>query len=64
MHVKYLNLCEFDTCYPFGGLHCASFFGIVELVAAWIETESDDADGGIFQGIHDSHGLLIMGVPK
>jgi len=48
MHVKCLSLWEFDTCSPFGGLRCVSFFGIVELVAALIEMECDGADESDF----------------
>ena len=35
--VKYLYLGHHDTFYPFSGLHCASFFGIVEVVATLVE---------------------------
>ena len=34
-----------DTCTPFSGLHFASFFGIVELVAALIEVGGSDLNG-------------------
>ena len=34
-----------DTCPPFSGLHCASFFGIVGLVAALIEVGGSDING-------------------
>jgi len=50
MHVKCLSLWEFDTCSPFGGLRCVSFFGIVELVAALIEMECNGADESDFSG--------------
>ena len=36
-HSKYFQSWRFDTFSPFSGLHCASFFGIVEIVAALIE---------------------------
>ena len=49
MHVKCLSLWEFDTS-AFCGLHCVSFFGIVELVAALIEMECADADESDFSG--------------
>ena len=35
---------------PFGGLHCASFFGIVELVTTLIEMGSYDINEGDFSG--------------
>jgi len=34
---KHIQFWRFDTCSTFSGLHCASFFGIVEVVAALIE---------------------------
>jgi len=34
-----------DTCPPFSGLHCASFFGILELVAALIEVGGSGING-------------------
>jgi len=36
----------YDTCAPLSGLQCASFFGIVELVAALIEVRGCDINGG------------------
>ena len=36
---------------PFSGLHCASFFGIVEVVTALIEVEGSDIDGEGFWGL-------------
>ena len=35
--VKHFRIWGFGTCSPFSGLHCASFFGIVEVMAALIE---------------------------
>ena len=35
----------YDTCPVISGLHCASFFGIVELVVALIEVGGSDLDG-------------------
>jgi len=40
----------FDTCSPFSGLHCASFFGIVEIVGGLIEMECHDINGRDFSG--------------
>jgi len=34
-----------NTCRPFSGLHCASFFGIVEVVASLMEVGGSDIDG-------------------
>jgi len=66
MHVKYLSLWEFDTCSEFGGLRCASFFGVVEFVAALIEMECCDADERDFSGYmplawaaHNGHAEVI-----
>ena len=41
---------NFDTCSPFSGLHCASFFGIVEIVAGLTEMGCYDINGGDFSG--------------
>ena len=45
-----LYLPRRDTCSPFSGLHCASFFGIVEVVASLIEMECYDTNEGDFMG--------------
>ena len=47
---KDLYLDYVDTFYPFSGLHCASFFGIVEVVASLIEMEHYDVNGQDFLG--------------
>ena len=39
-----------ETVSPFSGLHCASFFGIVEVVAGLIEMEYYDINEGDFSG--------------
>jgi len=39
-----------DTCAPISGLHCASFFGIVELVVALIEVRGSDINEGGYRG--------------
>ena len=49
-HVRNLGLGDFDTCSRFSGLHCASFFGIVEIVAILIEEECYDINEGDFSG--------------
>ena len=41
---------KFGTLSPFNGLHCASFFGIVEVVAGLIVTECYDINEGDFSG--------------
>jgi len=41
---------RYDTCPPFNGLQCASFFGIVKVVAALIEVEGSDINGGGYLG--------------
>jgi len=41
-----LYLGSENTYHPFSGLHCASFFGIVEVVAALIEVGGSDINGG------------------
>ena len=47
---KHFRLWDFNTCFPFSGLHCASFFGIVEVVATLIEVGCDDINGEDFSG--------------
>ena len=37
-----LDNWHFSACFPFDGLHCASFFGIVEIVAALVEMGRSD----------------------
>ena len=49
-HVKYFNLWDFDTFSPFSGLHCASLFGIVEVVATLIEVGCCDINVEDFSG--------------
>ena len=41
---------NFDTYSPFSGLHCASFFGIVDAVATLIEREYCNLNEGDFGG--------------
>src|SRR5207302_10403396 len=43
--VERLHHWEVDTWSPFSGLHCASFFGITQVVAELIETGYGDTDG-------------------
>jgi len=46
---RYHDRC--GPCPPFSGLHCASFFGIVEVVTALIEEGGSDINGEGFQGL-------------
>jgi len=48
--VLYSYGCEYGTCSPFSGLHCASFFGIVEVAAALVAMEFYDINEGDFLG--------------
>ena len=48
--VKNFGIRDFDACTPFSGLHCASFFGIVEVVATLIEVGCYDINGEDFSG--------------
>ena len=48
--VKHFYLPKVDTLSPFSGLHCASFFGIVEIVACLIEMECYDINEVDFSG--------------
>jgi len=48
--VEYFYISDFDIPSPFSGLHCASFFGIVEIVAGLIEMGCYDINGGDFSG--------------
>jgi len=41
---------RYDTCPPFNGLQCASFFGIVEVVATLIEEGGSDINGEGYLG--------------
>jgi len=48
--VKYMYLDDLDIFHSFSGLHCASFFGIGEVVATLIEMEYYDINGEDFLG--------------
>jgi len=48
-HAK-LYYKHYRTCVPLSGLHCASFFGIVEVVAALVEVRGCDINGGCYSG--------------
>ena len=47
---EYIDIEEVETSFLFNGLHCASFFGIVDVVAALIEIERHDINGGDYWG--------------
>ena len=47
---KNFGVSHYHTVSPFSGLHCASFFGIVEVVAGLIEMECYDINEGDFSG--------------
>ena len=47
---KKFYVSNYDTVSPFSGLHCASFFGISEVVAGLIEMECYDINDGDFSG--------------
>ena len=53
-----------DTWSPFSGLHCVSFFGIIEVVASLIEGECHSINEGDFLAVHHLHRLLITGMRK
>ena len=48
--VPHLDVRGLNLCSPFSGLHCASFFGIGEVVAALIEMECYDINEKDFLG--------------
>ena len=48
--VEHRNVREVETSFLFNGLHCASFFGIVEVAAAFLEMECYDINAGDFWG--------------
>ena len=48
--IKHLYRGGFDIFSPFSGLHCASFFGIAEVVAGLIEMECCDTNERDFSG--------------
>jgi len=47
---NYFDPWDIVTLSPFSGLHCASFFGIAEVVAGLIEMECCDINQGDFSG--------------
>ena len=47
---KDLELWRYSIYVPFSGLHCASFFGIIEVVATLIEMGCYDVNSGDFSG--------------
>jgi len=64
-----LDLGDFTTCFPFSGLHCALFFGIIEVVAGLIEMGCYDIDGRDFSGCtplawatHNGHVGVVQGL--
>jgi len=48
--VRNFYVQHYNTVSPFSGLHCASFFGIIEAVAGLIEMECYDINEGDFAG--------------
>jgi len=46
----YDSMCRPPSHLPFPGLHCASYFGIVEVVAALIEMEGCDINQRDWEG--------------
>ena len=48
--VECVRLEDSGTCSPCSGLHCASLFGITEVVTSLIEMGCYDIDGGDFSG--------------
>jgi len=65
--VEDLYFEDFSTYSPFSGLHCASFFGIAEVVASMIEMGCYDIGGGDFSGCtplawaaHNGHEEVVI----
>ena len=52
---------DFDEPSHFNGLHCASFFGIVEIVASLVETKSYDINQMGFRGYTSLHWAAARG---
>ena len=50
IQLKNFDFRRFDTWFPFSGLHCASFFEIVKVVAILIEVRSYDINREDFSG--------------
>ena len=48
--VEHLDLGDFGTSFPFSGLHCASFFGIIEVVVTLINMGCYDINEEDFLG--------------
>jgi len=64
-----LDIPEFTTCFAFSRLHCASFFGIIEVVAGSMEMECYDINGRDFSGstplawvAHNGHVGAVKGL--
>ena len=47
---EYIDIDVVETSFLLNGLHCVSFFGIVQVVAALLEMECYDINGGDFWG--------------
>jgi len=62
--VENFPLWRFDTPSPFSGLHCASLFGIVEVVAGLVEMECYGINEEDFGVVDRLHGLLVMDMKK
>ena len=66
MRVGDWRLLRFGVWFPFSGLHCASFFGINEVVAGLTEMGCYDIDRGDFSGYtplawaaHNAHEKVV-----
>jgi len=64
--VQGLDIRNFSTYSRFSGLHCTSFFGIIEVVAGLIEMGCYDIDGGDFSdctplawAAYNGHGEVV-----
>jgi len=64
--VEGLDPRKYSSYSPFSGLHCASFFGIIQVVACLIQMGCYDIDGGDFYGCtplvwasHDGHEEVV-----
>jgi len=49
-HIGTLELSSYSYYYRLSGMHCASFFGIVEIVATLIEIQGYNSKGGWYLG--------------
>ena len=61
---QHLSPWRYGTHSQFSGLHCASFFGMVQVVATLIEMECYDINEGDFSGRTPLAWALVTGMRR